>query len=280
MVLHDGSVETFRREAFAYSHPAMMPKNYFLGFPAIKKWFIKPGVNSSPERLNGSYLKQLDETWVPVESTRRSSRNASSPESSSAEFERINCPFRMFRLWTENTKPESEIHLYLAQLPISTLPESLRDDLPTPQVVTKAGKGDVYDANIWIGLSPTYTPLHRDPNSNLLIQLAGCKIVRLLSPGFGSETFNRVQASMGRQGSANLRGEEMMMGEERVLFDDLIWNGKSTLKDLVFSGFEAHLKTGDAVFIPKGWWHSVKSTGEGIAASVGYDDKHFMNVNH
>jgi hypothetical protein len=33
-----------------------------------------------------------------------------------------------------------------------------------------------------IGHPPTYTPLHRDPNPNIFVQLAGEKVVRLLAP--------------------------------------------------------------------------------------------------
>ena len=35
-------------------------------------------------------------------------------------------------------------------------------------------------------------------------------------------------------------------------------------------GYEAVLKAGDGMFIPKGWWHSVRGVGEGIIGSANW----------
>lgn len=105
--------------------------------------------------------------------------------------------------------------LYVAQASLDNLPKELVKDLPTPNIVRNAGKGDIYASSIWLGLEPTYTPLHRDPNPNLFIQLCSSKVVRLLSPQQGDAIFRHAQARLGRYGNSRIRGAEMMVGPER-----------------------------------------------------------------
>lgn len=154
--------------------------------------------------------------------------------------------------------------LYIAQAQIADLPEELRKDLPTPGLVSEAGKGDVYDANVWIGTPPTFTPLHKDPNPNLFLQLSSSKKVRLIEPRKGHAIFAAVQRKIGASSSAAFRGEEMMQGRERVELKNAVWNAAN--KD----GYEVTVEPGDALFIPKGWWHSIKSAGIGLNASVNW----------
>jgi hypothetical protein len=155
-----------------------------------------------------------------------------------------------------------------------------RSMFPTPDLVKRAGKGDVYDSSLWLGRSPTYTPLHRDPNPNLFIQLAGRKMVRLLPPDVGDAVLDMVQqVCRDNTGSTRLRGEEMMAGEQRVLLEAGIWDGQGESRSdavteiqqaLLRYGQEADLGLGQGLFIPRGWWHSVKGVGSGITASVNW----------
>ncbi|POS77402.1 hypothetical protein DHEL01_v204204 [Diaporthe helianthi] len=147
--------------------------------------------------------------------------------------------------------------LYIAQCSLSDLPPELSEDLPVPRLIKEAGKGDIYASSIWLGLEPTYTPLHRDPNPNLFVQLRSSKTVRLLPPQDGDAVFRHVQAALGRRGgSSRIRGAEMMQGPEREMLHDAIW--KTPRVPLQ----EAELRPGDALFIPKGWWHGVKSRSD------------------
>ncbi|KUJ20339.1 Clavaminate synthase-like protein, partial [Mollisia scopiformis] len=155
--------------------------------------------------------------------------------------------------------------LYIAQAQLADLPLALQADLPTPRLVTEAGKGDIYDANLWMGIPPTYTPLHKDPNPNLFVQLASRKRVRLFSPRIGMEIFRAVQMRIGRSGEGSLRGDEMMEGPERGELERAVWGEGGG-----DGGFEGLVEAGDALFIPRGWWHSVKSEAEGVNASVNW----------
>lgn len=177
--------------------------------------------------------------------------------------------------------------LYVAQAPLNDLPKELQDDLPVPRIVQGAGKGDIYDSSIWLGLEPTYTPLHRDPNPNLFIQLCGDKVVRLLPPASGDQIFRDVQYRLGHSFHVNsrLRGPEMMDGPERDLMYKAVWHRDGLGYRQAPAGMvvadqglsrskmqETSLKPGDALFIPKGWWHSVTSKDEGgrLNASVNW----------
>ncbi|KAF4122701.1 JmjC domain protein [Geosmithia morbida] len=156
--------------------------------------------------------------------------------------------------------------LYVAQSSVSDLPQPLQADLPTPSLVRKSGKGDVYGSSIWIGTEPTYTPLHRDPNPNLFCQLHSQKVIRLLPPQLGERIFFEVQTQLRRRGggSSRMRGTEMMEGTERALLYEAVWaDGK-----LADKFQQAELDTGDSLFIPKGWWHSVKSIGSSGALNA------------
>lgn len=157
-------------------------------------------------------------------------------------------------------------HLYIAQAPITDLPDALRNDLPAGDIVKFAGRGDIYDSSIWLGLEPTYTPLHRDPNPNLFVQLCSTKIVRLLPPASGDQCFYQVQQRLGRNsGNSRIRGADMMQGLERKAFYEAIWETRQNQSGSCGEDMyelpvqEAILGPGDAIYIPKGWWHSVKS---------------------
>ncbi|TKA81448.1 hypothetical protein B0A49_00291 [Cryomyces minteri] len=277
--LRNGSVDTFRQQAFAPAKPALLPRDHFRDLPALKKWF-EPSPNMPTAcQLNASYLSSYGETLVPLELTRD---NLSNGADSVSSFEQLHAPLNFFIEWTRQHQRSASAstpatapagRLYLAQAQVSDLPSPLRADLPTPALVTLAGKGDVYDANVWIGLAPTYTPLHRDPNPNLFVQLAGRKTVRLFTPDVGADVFRSVQARIGAAGggggSASTRGAEMMQGAERRILEAEVWGSGEWEEGRAGAGLEAHLEAGDGLFIPKGWWHSIKGVGEGVTGSVG-----------
>ncbi|KAL6246906.1 hypothetical protein RBB50_006213 [Rhinocladiella similis] len=211
---------------------------------------------------------------------------------------------------------EHEHSIYLAQCDLTSLPPSVADDIPIPLPListrsttgsnhpssscgTETGngtekgtakgtgkgviKGDIYASSLWLGRPPTYTPLHRDPNPNLFIQLAGRKVLRLLPPDVGGAIFddvqNRIRTPSSRHvqrqtSSATIRGDEMMAGPEKEALHDAVWaeSGRDNRYSHVIRtyGLETALELGDALFIPKGWWHSVKGVGQGVTASVNW----------
>lgn len=267
-VLHDARIANFRETCFVPEVPVILPHPHFRNLPAFERWF-EPTSDRNVSRLNTEYLEQHGpDALVPLELTQIP---PDSSEGNGNGFRQLTAPLGLFLQWIrEAEKQEQSLRLYLAQCQLLDLPNILRDDFPSPELVTRAGKGDVYDTNVWIGHPPTYTPLHRDPNPNLFVQLAGRKVVRLLPPGDGLALFASVRRRIGKsadRGAAVFRGEEMMQGEERELLEQAVW-GSSDANNASGEGYEAHLEAGDGLFIPNGWWHSIKGVGEGVTASV------------
>lgn len=264
-LLKNGNVDFFREHAFEQAVPAIFPRGHFAHLPAISRWFVprdqdknKNDSEKTVWELNREYLEPFGDTLVPLELTQFAKES-----SEEDTFYRENAPLSVFLTWTRRNTPG--ISLYLAQAPTADLPQQLRSDVPVPEIATHAGIGDIYNTNLWIGRAPTYTPLHRDPNPNLFVQLAGRKVVRLFPPDVGLGVFEQVRKSLGGDGGPGaIRGEEMMAGKEKKLLEKAVW------EDEEWEGFEAHLDRGDGLFIPKGWWHSIKGVDEGITASVNW----------
>ncbi|CAI6098125.1 unnamed protein product [Clonostachys chloroleuca] len=175
-------------------------------------------------------------------------------------FFQLYAPLRLLKKALEFNQTTIEndgapVLLYIAQSSLTDLPPALQEDLPTPHLVQHAGKGDVYNSSIWLGTEPTYTPIHRDPNPNLFYQLCSHKIMRLLPPTIGDRVYFEVQAKIRQHGNSRIRTTEMMEGKEREALHEAIWANEKISDHLL----EVDLAPGDALFIPKGWWHSVKS---------------------
>ncbi|KAL0637443.1 hypothetical protein Q9L58_003498 [Maublancomyces gigas] len=192
-------------------------------------------------------------------------------ESTSADnkiFTQTSLPFTVFLdyLSLSNVSPEVP-SLYLAQEPLlQSFPQLSEYLLPVPEYVARAGRGDIYSTRLWMGRAgQTNTPLHKDPNPNLFVQLAGRKRARLFSPEFGSELMGKYSG-----GGAERKfrtGDEMMVGKQKEDLEAAVWSEGVEGGEIV--GFETELGAGDGLFIPKGWWHAVKGVGEGgVNASV------------
>ena len=262
--LPDWTADQFRKIAFHANVPARLPSEEAVLSRVQHDWFRHEQHNTqegqtSDWSLNHNFWSSYKDTVVPLELT-------TTGKDGTTRFERLQAPLSLFFQWTRKATPDSSPRLYLSQCQLADLPEKLRNQLPIPEIVLKAGRGDIYDSNLWMGLAPTYTPLHRDPNPNLFLQLAGRKVVRLFPPEVGASIFESVREKLGRSSSGIFRGDEMMYGEEKELLEQEAWN-QSKWSEF---GYEATLDHGEALFIPLGWWHSIKGIGNGVTASVNW----------
>lgn len=211
-------------------------------------------LRDSPEAVGGL---EAFRSWLELEDREL----ASHIEQSEEPLLHVYAPLDLFLNALEYNLSSAKLvtQIYIAQVPLNELPAVLQEDLPAPEIVKSAGKGDIYNSSIWLGLEPTYTSWHRDPNPNLFSQLHSSKKVRLLPPNAGQAVFRQVQAQLGRSGNAHIRGYEMMYGEEREALHEAIWSESAPAEIQ-----ETRLDAGDSLFIPKGWWHSIKSAfGDG-----------------
>jgi hypothetical protein len=283
--LHKMNVKDFQDQAFRTDLPLLITRSIenFIDtaadsqIPAAKQWFMP--TRDGIQTLNYQYLQKFEYVLLPYElvsysvkdSTILNGDNCSSTIITgdnaskfveSVSFRRFTAPLQLLLAVSQSDNPPQ---LYIAQAQLEELPKALRNDIPIPHLVLEAGKGDVYDANLWMGIPPTYTPLHKDPNPNLFVQLSGSKVVRLFAPNDGLAIFRDAQIKIGGQASAAFRGDEMMHGPERRELEDAVWDHSSST-----TGYEVVVRPGDALFIPMGWWHSIKSIGRDITASVSY----------
>ena len=110
----------------------------------------------------------------------------------------------------------------------------------------------------------TYTLLRKDPKLNLYTQLAINKVVKLFRPEVGRPIFHRVRAKLGSQTSPIFRSEGMMQDPERIVFQDAVWNCPQDTDEYEI----VVVRPEDALFILKGWLHSIKSINMDVSASV------------
>ncbi|KAK4195760.1 hypothetical protein QBC40DRAFT_352326 [Triangularia verruculosa] len=292
------SPETFRKEALEKNEPFLI-KGQLEALPAMTRWFsfytVPKSTMKHPVSLSDHFTRPFDLKTVPYELTVPSWRprgfdgdnidrfiswmaktqtawphlylssylhdvkqQLGDEYDENNRFLRFDAPISLMsaalRYNPTKVSLQRVTQLYIAQAPISDLPTALQEDLATPEIVLRAGKGDVYGSSIWLGLEPTYTPWHCDPNPNYFCQIYGGKVIRLLPPGLGKSLFRKVQAELGQTGSSTIRGDEMMQGKERTLLTTKVWTEEAP-EDMM----EAEVPRGDSLFIPKGWWHSVKS---------------------
>lgn len=278
-------IEAFRRQALLPEKPLLFRNDAgspASQLPSLTKWFTK---DPTERRGFSVYMDSFQDWPFPYElSSDRENEVAgfrdwllksgqttdfilagvmepASGKDGDRGFSQLFGPLRLLNKALEfNSSRRSEslrtLELYIAQSGLEDLPQPLLEDVPTPELVKRAGKGDVYASSLWLGTEPTYTPLHRDPNPNLFCQLCGYKAVRLLPPISGDRLYFEVQAKIRQRGNSRIRTTEMMQGKERQTLHDAVWNRVEN-----WELYEAELGPGDALFITYGWWHSVKSKG-------------------
>lgn len=218
----------------------------------------------SPQPTDGGDAVSLFSTWLSKQATAQnqlsqitSLKDALRPPRTPPAFHQLHAPLALLisALRFNATSPHPLRNLYIAQFPHSDLPRPLTEDLPTPRIVKEAGKGDVYGTSIWMGLEPTDTPFHRDPNPNLFVQLRGSKVVRMLPPKNGDALYRDLLRELGKGGSTRFRGSEMMDGPERQLLAERVWDHHGDF-------YQVTVRPGEALYVPLGWWHSVRSEGQ------------------
>ncbi|KAK6332645.1 hypothetical protein TWF730_004305 [Orbilia blumenaviensis] len=274
--------------------------------PALTTWFLPP---NHPNQLNIPYLLSLassSTSQVPLELTLPNGETD------------VTClPFTAFLgyLSAPSIHPSAP-RLYLAQHPP---PDYLSNDLPSPfphlgfqirssRTTTQTSQTsqtdenknnsknkppeiDIYTTSLWLSRSShqTHTPLHRDPNDNIFLQLSSSKIIRVIPPKLGDLVFKTLH-SAGRLSSTDPTGrirDGLLTGKESGVMDRVIWGdyhhnhhnqpeeeweeeGEEEGEEDIESQISAHISAsgevyqtvvekGEAVYIPAGWWHSVKS---------------------
>jgi len=139
---------------------------------------------------------------------------------------------------------------YLAQFNLLEHIRSLQTDIIVPDYCYVDIPGHESLAkiwtNAWLGPAGTVSPIHRDPYHNILAQVIGYKYVRTYSPNQESKLYPpkpKDGLNMNNTSAVNVGTPDE---ENYPLFNSARYS-------------EALLSPGDVIYIPKGWWHYVKS---------------------
>ena len=147
---------------------------------------------------------------------------------------------------SNNSHHQSTIDkVYLAQYDIIERFSEIEDDIsPMPDFVQILG--DHIRRNIFFGPAGTVSPMHYDPDDNFLCQVFGSKYVRLHDPTDSRYLYQVKETTNMTELPDDICTRENIFKEEFPLY-------QSAKK------YDTILRSGDCLFIPKTWWHFVKS---------------------
>ena len=169
-----------------------------------------------------------------------------------------------------STLPPEHV-LYLAQ---NDLPPELEDDIVIPALcydpTLGVGHGRLYQRNLWVGPGQTVSPLHYDPLDNLFLQILGRKRVFLLRPfptpaeDSSSNSQQQQQQLLLYTGKPN--GQQDNTSAVNVEHPD--YGQHPRFREVADQVLSAELQPGDILYIPKKWWHGVRSLDLSISVNV------------
>ena len=113
---------------------------------------------------------------------------------------------------------------------------------------------DSIEKNIWMGPAGTISPLHYDPYHNLLCQVVGTKYIRLYAPKETSKLYPRKSSIMRNTSQVDVEASP-----------DLLDASFPNFKEAKY--IDGYLRTGEMLWLPKGWWHYVRAIETSISVS-------------
>lgn len=168
---------------------------------------------------------------------------------------------------------------YLAQ---NELFQQVIKDIPIPHFCENhghdIGEGKLYHTMLWMGPMNTVSPLHFDPLDNLLMQVVGWKRVLLFPPDDQSDgTEEDDENNNGFPTRRNVSNEPSwhyagingnQYNTSAVDVENPDHSEYPNFKELAPTPYECILGPGDGLYIPKKWWHHVRSLEMSVSANV------------
>jgi hypothetical protein len=153
---------------------------------------------------------------------------------------------------------ETGLHVYLSQCPIAggSAPAQLPELMPAVQRPDQLfTPGTFVEANVWANGSAILTNAHFDSNHNILCVCMGAKRVALVSPGDAAA-------------AGELRPQPVWAASPNHAHADLFAPPPGSALAAAVTYLD--VRAGDAVFIPEGWWHAVRSAPATVAVNFWY----------
>ncbi len=177
----------------------------------------------------------------------------------SADFEQALVTIEEFIDALMSEASHSDGHMvYFAQYDMfARFPTLVYDAEPLP--MSYAFPDASYTRYIFFGPCGTVSPLHTDPCDNVFCQVVGYKYIRLHPPSAKDSLY--IHTDDPWSNSTMLQGDVTQRGAD---------NEYPLYK--MAEIYEAYLLPGDCIFIPKGWWHFVKSLSPSISLASFIED--------
>ncbi|KAF8820404.1 histone lysine demethylase JMJD5 [Cardiosporidium cionae] len=150
---------------------------------------------------------------------------------------------------------------YLAQHPIFQQIPQLAEDIIPPDFIY-CGLEDMENPLqlLWLGPKGTISPLHTDHYDNIFAQIVGVKYLRLYPPNASESIYPYKEGP--------LTNTSQIQWDLHALDTKAYTSIESKFPNFLKAGFfEVILTAGDALYIPKGWWHFVKSLSPSASVS-------------
>ncbi|XP_053953685.1 bifunctional peptidase and arginyl-hydroxylase JMJD5 isoform X2 [Anastrepha ludens] len=233
-VLDCPSVEDFRTKCFMTQQPALL-LNTIAHWPAMQKW------------RNLNYLHKLaGNRTVPIEIGA-----IYTADEWSQQLVKIQDFLR--RQFTQNSSKEIE---YLAQHELFDQIPALKADIRVPDYCTlRSNKNCTNVENVsikaWLGPKNTISPLHYDPEHNLLCQVFGKKQIILAAPTDTPKLY--------------AHDSEMLCNTSQLDATRLDFDRFPLAAEVSF--YNVTLQAGDCLYIPPKWWHYVRAESESFSVS-------------
>lgn len=143
------------------------------------------------------------------------------------------------------------------------------------------GEGNLYHTMLWMGPRGTVSPLHFDPLDNLLMQVVGWKRVILFPPDDDEdeeESDDEIEKMLKRSRRATTNNDRPtwhyagidgnQYNTSAVDIENPNHDKFPNFKALAPTPYETLLGPGDVLYIPKKWWHHVRSCELSVSANV------------
>lgn len=156
---------------------------------------------------------------------------------------------------------------YIAQHPLFDHIPALKRAFRPPAVLCKHCNdgGGIRRVNAWFGTDSTVTPLHFDSYDNFLVQVVGYKLVRLYDP---QQTRFLHAADGGRDGDGDATLAQGNISPVSVESYDSDPRQQAAFPSFAAARYtETVLGPGEALFMPRGVWHYVRSLTPSISVN-------------
>ncbi|XP_011182789.2 bifunctional peptidase and arginyl-hydroxylase JMJD5 [Zeugodacus cucurbitae] len=231
-VLDCPSIEDFRGKCFTSEHPALL-LNTIKHWPALQKW----------RDLN--YIHKLaGNRTVPIEI---------GANYTTEEWSQQLVKIRDF-LQRQFTSYDNEIE-YLAQHELFDQIPALKADIRIPDYCTLRASDCENSTHVsikaWLGPKNTISPLHYDPEHNLLCQVFGRKHIILAAPADTANLYAH---------DSEMLCNTSQLDAAQLDFERFPLAAKATF-------YNVTLQASDCLYIPPKWWHYVRAESESFSVS-------------